>query len=176
MRCYYCNAMPYIPTIRDYKPFYIEAERDSSAWDTTTYGMVAQTQPFPGVMEVKELYKNDWKDEHGDDEYVPYSMKLKSFDYTIKFFVKTLATVGSSPIEKLNEQYNGFMDKLLHGEFSIWDSWQERGYRKVRLSKVSIEERDVTDESAWMLFSVTMKVNDPATQVYYSNNHILASS
>ena len=168
--------MPYIPNIRDYKPFYIENEWDTAAWDTTTYGMVVQAQPFPGVTEVKDLYKNDWKDEHGDDEYVPYSMKLKAFEYTVKFFVKTIATVGSTPIESLNDQYNDFMGKLLQGEFKVWDSWQERGFQKVRLVKSSIEQRDITDEQAWMLFSVTMKINDPVTQVSLSNNHITASS
>jgi len=169
--------MPYIPAIRDYKPFYIQANGDVTAWDTTDYGLVAQTQPFPCNFEVKEPYKNTWFDEHGDEEYIGATMYLKGFEYTVKFFVKTLATVGSSPIEKLNSQIDSFMGKLLQGEFKIWDSWQERGYQSVRYVKQSIEDRDVTDEYAWMLFSVTMKVNDPATEVSYnSTNHTITAT
>lgn len=168
--------MAYVPDIRNYKPFYIETVNDNYAWDTTTYGMVAQTQPFPASFEVKEPYKNNWLDENGDDEYVPYTLPLKAFEYTVKFFVKTLSTDGSTPIEKLNYQVNNFLNKMIGFEFKIWDSWQERGFQKVRFVKSVVEERDITDESAWMIFSVTLKVNDPATAVTLSSNHITATS
>ena len=62
--------MPYTPVIKDYKPFYIQAPGDTYAWDTRDYGMVAQSQPSPDDYEVKEPFKNDWFDEHGDDEYL----------------------------------------------------------------------------------------------------------
>ena len=164
--------MAYVPLIRNYKPFYIQTDGDATAWDTTTYGLVAQTQPFPCNSEVKEPYKNTWFDEHGDEEYIGGTMYLKAFEYTVKFFVKTYTTAGSSAIKKLNTQIDGFMDKLLSGEFKIWDSWQERGFRGVRYVKQSVDQRNVTDEFAWMLFSVTLKVNDPATVMTFSGNSI----
>ena len=46
--------MPYIPVIKDYKPFYIQNATDVTAWDTRAYGLVAQSQPFPESVEVKE--------------------------------------------------------------------------------------------------------------------------
>lgn len=165
--------MPYIPTIRNYKPFYIETGSDSAAWDTTTYGMIVQSQPFPEVTEVKEPYKNTWFDENGDDEYMD-SLYLKAFEYTIKFYVQTFTNTNKTAIEQLNSQKNDFKAKLLDGGFKIWDSWQQRGFQDVRLAKMSIESRKVTDEYAWAIFSVTLKVNDPATEVTYSNNHITA--
>lgn len=167
--------MPYIPAIRDYKPLYIQAAGDAQAWDTTIYGLVAQTQPFPVNVEVKEPYKNTWFDEHGDEEYVGGTMYRKSFEYTVKFFVKTYTSGNSSAIERLNSQINDFLARLLLGEFKIWDSWQERGFQNVRYVKNSVEDRDVTDESAWMLFSVTMKVNDPATMMTLDNGQIVTA-
>ena len=54
--------MPYVPSIRNYKPFYIQTDSDASAWDTRDYGMIVQEQPFPDNYEVKDQYKNDWHD------------------------------------------------------------------------------------------------------------------
>ena len=166
--------MPYIPSISNYKPFYIQAASDATAWDTTTYGMVAQTQPFPDNCEVKEPYKNDWFDENGDDEYTA-AMRRKAFEFTVKFYVKTYPVTGQnaqSAVSVLNAQRKSFRDKLIPGEFKIWDSWQERGFQKVRFVKDDVETREVTDEYAWMIFSVTFKVNDPSTAVSFSNNVI----
>lgn len=167
--------MPYVPLIRDYKPFYIQTSGDLSAWDTTTYGLVAQTQPFPENYEVKDPYKNDWKDEHGDDEYV-VQLFFKAFEYTVKFFIKTYpdTTNGKSAVAVMNGLRDSFRSKLVPGEFKIWDSWQEKGYQQVRYVKEVVEERYVCNEYAWMIFSVTFKVNDPDTGVIFSNNVISA--
>lgn len=155
--------MPYIPPIHGYKPFYIQNATDSAAWDTTTYGLVAQTQPFPDNYEAKEPYKNDWHDEDGDDEYVA-AMHRKAFEFTVKFFVKTYAVTGQNPktaIEVLNGQIADFRGKLIPGEFKVWDSWQEKGFQKVRFVKDSVESREINEDYAWMIFTVTFKVNDP---------------
>jgi len=162
--------MPYIPNIKDYKPFYVQNGTDATAWDTTTYGLVAQTQPFPEGYEVKEPYKNDWKDEHGDDEYVA-AMKYKAFEYTVKFYIKAFPSVNpaKSAVEVLNGLRDQFRAKLVPGEFKIWDSWQKKGYQKVRYVKESVDDREVTDAEAWMIFSVTFKVNDPATAMTYNS-------
>ena len=168
--------MPYVPIISNYKPFYIQAASDAAAWDTRDYGLLAQTQPFPEGIEVKEPYKNDWHDEHGDDEYVA-QMYFQAFEYTVKFYIKAYpdATNHKSAVAVLNGLRNQFRAKLVPGEFKIWDSWQERGYQKVRYVKDVVETREVNDDEAWMIFAVTFKVNDPATAVSFSNNVISAS-
>lgn len=164
----------YVPAIHDYKPFYIQATADANAWDTTTYGLVAQTQPFPDNCEVKAPYKNDWFDENGDEEYVA-AMRRKAFEFTVKFYIKAFPTTGSSPmsaISVLNGLRDNFRAKLIPGEFKIWDSWQEKGFQKVRFVKDEVNDREVTDEYAWMIFSVTFKVNDPSTAMKFSSNSI----
>ena len=169
--------MPYIPPISDYKPFYIQAATDVTAWDTTTYGLIAQTQPFPDNCEVKDPYKNDWLDEHGDEEYVAV-MRRKAFEFTVKFYIKAYPVTGASPmsaIAVLNGLRDGFRSKLIPGEFKVWDSWQEKGFQKVRFVKDNVEDREVTDDYAWMIFSVTFKVNDPATAMQFSSNSIITA-
>lgn len=167
--------MPYVPLIRDYKPFYIQTSGDLSAWDTTAYGLVAQAQPFPENYEVKDPYKNDWKDEHGDDEYVA-QLFFKAFEYTVKFFIKAYPDITNekSAVAVMNGLRDAFRAKLVPGEFKIWDSWQEKGYQQVRYVKEVVEDRHVCDEYAWMIFSVTFKINDPNTGVTFSNNAISA--
>lgn len=166
--------MPYIPSIHGYKPFYIQTESDAQAWDTTTYGLVAQTQPFPDNCEVKEPYKNDWHDEHGDDEYVAQMYK-KSFELTVKFYIKAYSYQGSSALYQLQALKTQFRSKLIPGEFKIYDSWQEKGFQGVRFVKDQVETREITDDVAWMIFSVTFKINDPYTYVWMENNQIVSS-
>lgn len=168
----------YVPSIHGYKPFYIQAATDTTAWDTTTYGLVAQTQPSLGKHEVKEPYKNDWHDEHGDDEYVA-NMYLKAFEFTVKFYIKTYDATSPAVLSAkavLNSQVSEFLAKIKTGEFKIWDSWQEIGYQKVRYVKDDFddEKREIEDGYAWAIFSVTFKVNDPATAVSFANNVISA--
>lgn len=171
--------MPYIPAIRNYKPFYIQTASDATAWDTTTYGLVAQTQPSLGKHEVKDPYKNDWHDEHGDDEYVS-TMYFKAFEFTVKFYVKTFASTNPAKSAKavMNTQVKNFIDKVKSGEFKVWDSWQEVGYQKVRYVKDDYDDglRWIENGYAYAIFSVTFKVNDPATVVAFSNNVISVSS
>ena len=164
----------YIPAIHGYKPFYIQATGDLTAWDTTTYGLVAQTQPFPDNCEVKDPYKNDWLDENGDEEYVA-AMRRKAFEFTVKFYIKAFPVTGTNPksaIAVLNGLRDTFRAKLIPGEFKVWDSWQEKGFQHVRFVKDSVEDREITDDSAWMIFSVTFKVNDPSTAMKFSSNSI----
>lgn len=167
--------MPYVPAIHGYKPFYIQAADDATAWDTTVYGLVAQTQPFPDNCEVKEPYKNDWHDENGDDEYVA-QMRRKAFSVTVKFYIKTYPDTGSDPqsaVSVLNSLRDSFRSKIIPGEFKIWDSWQERGYQGVRFVKDEVEIREVTDEYAWMIFAVTFKVNDPSTAMTLNSSNVI---
>ena len=166
--------MPYTPPISNYKPFYIQNATDANAWDTRTYGMVAQSQPFPDNYEVKEPYKNDWLDEDGDDEYVAV-MHRKAFEFTVKFYIKAFPVAGQnarSAISVLNDLREQFRSKIIPGEFKVWDSWQEKGFQKVRFVRDSVENREITDDHAWMIFSVTFKVNDPSTAVSFANNTI----
>ena len=159
--------MPYVPSIRNYKPFYIQTDSDASAWDTRDYGMIVQEQPFPDNYEVKDPYKNDWHDESGDDEYTAI-MPRKAFEYTIKLFIQ------ANTISQINSLRDSFRTKISSGSFKIWDSWQDRGFASVRFVSDKVEVRRITDDYARLIFSVTLKVNDPVTRVVLSNGSIIS--
>lgn len=147
--------------IRNYHNLYFQAVGDDSAWTEADYHLVAQSQPYQDNAQVKEPYKNDWLDEDGDDEYTA-ALFLKSFEFQVKFFVKAVDESDADAMGEVVAQRNAFRDKLIDsGSFKFYDSWNKCGFREVRFVKDETDARHVGDGGAWMIFSVTFKVNDP---------------
>lgn len=164
--------MPYLPLISDLEPFYIQTESDSSAVNVATaYGAVIQHQPFPEDYEVKDPYKNDFKDRHGDDEWVK-KQYLKSFEWTVNFYMQT---VGANPMAALVAQRDDLISKIRDGYFKIYDSWNRRGYQKVRFvsSKVDDDRKQIASDQARWVFSVMFKINDPLSRMTLSGGKIV---
>ena len=168
-RFYFCTAMAYIPDIIDYKPFYIQTDADGSAIDTTEWGLVAKSSPYPILPTPKELYKNDWLDENGDDEYNAV-MAYESFEFEVAFYVKT---IGADAEKTLISQIEGFFSKIKAGEFKIFDSYTGLGRRGVRYAGYSEESFKKSTNWARSIFTVTFKVNDPITRITLSNGQLI---
>lgn len=147
--------------IRDYQNLYFQAEGDASAWTEGTYHLVAQVQPYQDNAEVKEPYKNTWFDEDGDEEYTD-QMFRKAFEFQVKFFVKATAASDATAMSEIVAQRNAFRERLIEsGSFKFYDDWNKSGFRSVRFVKDETDERHIDNGSAWMIFTVTFKVNDP---------------
>lgn len=165
--------MVYIPDIVNYQPFYIQTDADNSAIDTTEWGLVAKTNPFPALPTPKEPYKNEWFDEDGDDEYNEM-MFYESFEFDVQFYVKT---IGENAEARLLSQIDSFFDKIKRGEFKIYDSHTGVGRRKVRYAGFNSDEykRRYKASSDWAraIFTITFKVNDPLTRVTLRNGQLV---
>lgn len=168
--------MAYIPSLIDYKPFYIQTDVDDVAIDTTTWGLVAKTNPFPALPTPKEPYKNDWHDENGDDEYVD-QMFFKSMDFSVSFYIKTFATETQTAEAVLRSQLDSFFAKIGKGEFMIYDSYSGLGRRKVRYAGFDSEEykRMYVSGKDWArsIFTIKFKANDPVTRIVYQNGKLV---
>lgn len=164
--------MAYIPDILDYKPFYIQTNADASAVDTTIWGMVAKSNPYPILPQPKEVYKNEWLDENGDDEYNA-QMYYKSIEFSVDFFIKCFADGGTSAEAVMASQINAFFDKIKEGEFKVYDSFAGLGWRGVRYA--GYEEGEFKKGANWarLIFTITFKVNDPITRMKLSNDSIV---
>lgn len=162
--------MVYIPEIIDYKPFYIQTDADSNAIDTLNWGLVAKTNPFPAMPSPKEPYKNEWLDEHGDDEYVE-KMYYEAFEFDVTFYIKAK---GDEAARDIVTQVNSFFDRIKQGEFLIYDSYTGIGRRKVRYA--GFKEEEYKSGQGWTraIFTVTFKVNDPITRVIYEGGRLVA--
>ena len=161
--------MAYTPDIIDYKPFYIQTDADDKAVDTTTWGLIAKSTPFPVLPTPKETYRNEWLDEDGDDEYNA-QMYYESFEFDVAFYVKAL---GSDAERVLRGQIEGFFSRIRSGEFKVYDAYTGLGRQRVRYAGYSEESFKKTDKWARAIFTVTFKVNDPITRIALSNGKLV---
>lgn len=165
--------MAYIPEIVDYKPFFIQTESDTVARNTTEWGLIAKTNPYPLLPNPKDPYKNDWHDENGDDEWVE-KMYYQPIEFEVSFYVKAYETGSESAEIVLRKQIDNFFSLIRTGEFKIYDSYNGVGRQRVRYAGYS--EEDFTKRGNWAraIFQIKFKVNDPITRMVMSNNSIIA--
>lgn len=168
--------MVYIPDIVNYQPFYIQTAEDSVAIDTTEWGLVAKSSPFPALPTPKEPYKNDWFDENGDDEYVS-SMRYQSFEFDVKLYIKAYSDESSSAESILRNQINAFFNKIKEGEFMVYDSYTGLGRKSVRYAGYNEDEfkRRLVSNGDWAraIFSIRFKVNDPITRIVLTDGKLV---
>ena len=165
--------MAYIPNISNYKPFYIQTASDNSAIDTLTWGMVAKSNPYLALPKPKTPYKNEWKDDNGDDEYTT-QMFYEADEFTVSFYMKAFDTVSSGVVTKpavavLREQLDAFFNKVKNGSFKVYDSYTGLGRKDVRYAGFKEDSFKARGNWARIIFSVTFKMNDPITRVIYSS-------
>lgn len=165
--------MIHIPSIYNYKPFYIQTEGDSVAINTTEWGLVAKTNPYPLLPNPKEPYKNEWYDEHGDEEWVK-EMYYESIEFTVTFYAKAYDSAEKSAEAQLRSQIDGFFNKIKDGEFRIYDSYNGVGRQKVRYAGYSEDEFVRREDWARAIFHISFKVNDPITRMVMKEGSITA--
>ena len=169
--------MLYVPPISDYKPFYVQFSSGNAKDIMTEYSVIVKAHDYPSSFKPKEPYKNKWNDESGDDEYIG-SIGLFVEAFTFKLECAMFAT-GATEDEAISSLQNGiivFRNALKNGKlFKTYDAWTHFGFRNVRLAdfpNVSGDDYDVWNNCARVIFSVTLKVNDPITRMVLNGNTI----
>lgn len=177
--------MLYVPPISDYHPFYVQFASGNAKNILTDYSVVVKAHDYPMALKVKEPYKNDWKDENGDEEYIPSAgLKVEAFTFKLEcamFARPTEASQGVSAqteMEVLNAGIRTFRSALISGGlFKTYDSWTGFGFQNVRLSEFPMPNQDAydaVDGMARVIFTVILKVNDPTTHMKLSGNSIIS--
>lgn len=161
--------MIYVPKIVGYKPFYVQTSSDTVAVDTTEWGLVAKSNPYPVIPTPKSVYKNDWKDENGDDEYAD-AISYSSISFSMSFYIKTFDDGERTAKEVMLSQIDSFFVKVREGEFMVYDSYTGVGYRKVRFDSYREDSFKARENWARCIFSVTFKANDPVTRMKLGDN------
>lgn len=154
------------PDIAGYKPFYIQV--GGMCYDTRErWGFIAKTNPYPALPNPKDPYKNDWPDEHGDDEYVTH-LYYESFEFDVQFYVR------ATDVDSIRTALTSFFSTIRDGEFSVYDSATGLGRRKVRYAGFKEERAPVLQGGyARCIFTVTFKVNDSVTFMTYHDHGIV---
>lgn len=165
--------MAYIPEIVDYKPFFIQTESDTVARNTTEWGLIAKTNPFPLLPNPKDPYKNDWHDANGDEEWVE-KIYYQPIEFEVSFYIKAYSTSQNKAEYILRKQIDDFFSLIRAGEFKIYDSYTGIGWQNVRYAGYSEESFIERGNWARAIFKIKFKVNDPITRMVMSNNSIIA--
>lgn len=159
--------------IANYKPFYIQYGENTTATDTkAAWGMVAKTNPYPLLPSPKATYKNDWKDEDGDDEYTTH-LHYQAFEMEVEFYMKATAGSGVTAASALYTSARAFFTAVKDGEFKIFDSYTGIGFQKVRYAGYEEDSFKERNGVARAIFTVKFKVNDPTTVMVMSNGAIV---
>ena len=167
--------MVYIPDIVDYKPFYIQAEGDSIARDTTEWGLVAKTNPYPLLPNPKQPYKNEWHEEHGDDEWLN-EMYYESMEFSVSFYIKAFDSPAGSAEEIIRDKVEDFFSLIKQGSFKVYDAYNGLGRQKVRYAGYTEDSFKRKDNWARAIFQITFKINDPITRMVLYNGSIVEQS
>ena len=155
--------MIYNPDIVNYQPFYIQTDADSSAIDTKTqWGIIVKTNPDLVLPKAKEPYKNEWLDEDGTDEYNA-KMFYEAMEISVGIYVS-----GDSALDVRNAK-DAFFERIRRGEFKVYFSALDRGYRKVRYVSESMD-RKIIKSRYTEISTITLKINDPITRVSFQGN------
>lgn len=163
--------MVYIPKILDYKPFYIQVDGSSVARDTTEWGLIAKVNPYPLLPNPKDPYKNEWFDEHGDDEWCD-KMFYQPIDFSVSFCVMAYDKPNKTAEVLIREAIEDFFSLIREGQFKIFDSYSGIGRQKVRYAGYSEEEFKRRGDKAHAIFEIQFKANDPITRMGLVNGQI----
>lgn len=151
------------PSIANYKKFYIQV--GNALYDTNAqWGFIAKSNPYPAIPSPKQPYKNDWKDAHGDDEYVT-NIYYEAFTFDVSFYIRTRNTVSATAAEEIRAKMSAFFNTIKNGEFKVYDEYTALGRQKVRYAGFKEESFKAREGKATCIFTVTFKVNDPVTMM-----------
>jgi len=138
-----------------------------------TWGLVLCEAPIQLMSDVKEPYKNEWPDEHGDEEWADV-LYYQSYELEL-----TMAT-RSVLLNTTAVEVRAFVEWLAAGEFMLWVEHGNLGRQKVRYAgyeddahmwkqKIRTGGRD---QDEWVLqFKIKLKVNDPVTRVFPNSTY-----
>lgn len=144
--------------MENYKPFYLQKEAGPVKDSYAEWNMHIQSFPVIYCPTVKEYAKNDWKDQDGDDEYIPQTPVYKAYEMKIGFLY-----VG--PKDSFNLKIKAFWEYVRSGEFKIFDTHTGIGRQKVRYVSYDPNSFYRRNNGDIVQFSMTFKINDPITEI-----------
>lgn len=138
---------------------------DTSVRSLQVWGIVATDLPFKIVGEIKDIPKNDWFDEDGDDEFIPDTPVYKAYEMEAKFFME------APTMKALMDNIRNFITFIAtNGCFSMYNPNTGVGRQNIRYVSHSDEAKyNKVNTSVGIKytseFSLKLKVNNPNTNI-----------
>lgn len=151
-----------------YKKFYIQKLASGSKMKDSVadFGIYCKDIPFKMFGEVKELYANEWHDQHGKDEYVPSTLMMSEYEIDVEFAYKGAYNSANTHVKTFLNYLLGIGTGNAGADMKIYSEHTGVGRTKVRVK--SIDDNcvlDRTENGDILIFTVKFVVNDPVTDV-----------
>ena len=138
-----------------------------------TWGIWCMDIPYKVFDKVKAPAKRSWHDEHGDDEYIGNNgLYMEAYTIKVKFGCKRITgqhdtTMYSVTVSDVRQKVRTFLEYLRGaGMMKLYSSHTRIGRQNVRLDSVDDNAKWKDDgDGEFLVFEVTLKVNDPQTDV-----------
>ena len=171
--------------------FYVQKEglNEAVKESVAAWGIFCKDIPFKVIEKVKEPAKRTWNDEHGDDEYIgDNGLYLEAYEMEVEFGCTKMDSTTLGTVDNVRDNINTFIQYLrTSGMMKMYSSYTRIGRKNVRLVSVNDNAKwvskgewrtvnntrtfVVTEE--WCIFKVKFKVNDPITDIIYSNGGLI---
>lgn len=149
-----------------YYKIFLQSEQDGSAVIETIedFGFYCMDIPFTVIQKAKEPAVRSWKDEDGDDEYIPHTgLYAESYEMAIKFGFKGDKFAATQALGLFLAYLRG------SGMMKMYCDYTLIGRQHVRFVSIADDATLVRDESGDLLVvKITFKVNDPTTDITLS--------
>lgn len=145
------------------KPTWVQKNTDAAKNINTEWGIITKSVPFNPFPDLKEVFKRDWPDVSGDQEYLPPIPKFKAYEIDVSFvYIGGFNTAG----DKIRQ----FCEYIVGPEFSFYDEYTGNGFRCrfVSYNNNAFYRRD----EDLVEFSLKLKINNPLSYVVLSNGSL----
>lgn len=131
--------------------------------------MYCMSIPFGPMPSSKELSKNEWADEDGDDEYIPEQLAISGYSMTVKLGFKGDKNSANASLRKMLGYLTGADGSGV--EMKYYCDYTKEGRSGVRFVKINDEAELVRDDDGDILVvSVELKVNAPMSDITYTTD------
>lgn len=126
---------------------------------------------YAALNRVKELSKNTWLDEDGDDMYIPSQMKIQAGTLKVPIGYTGARGTGKVKLKDLVKWLLGRGGNALTSE-GIWlySPFVDEGFAKVTLLEVGEPEYGYLGQYEILETTLTFTIPDPFDNVVFSNN------
>lgn len=161
--------------MRDYKPFliavgvsgcYTEMMEYEEPFDTkSSYNLWIKHAPYKVFPQIKDIVTQDWKDEQGEDVWLPPTGVMSAaYDYDVEF-------VYYENDGMANENIRAFIERIKGKWLKIYDTYTGLGRKGVYVKEFDADPpfkrraNSVGSSRDYVSFKVKFRVNDPNTDV-----------
>lgn len=123
------------------------------------YNLYIKHVPFTVMSKVKNIITQTWKDEDGDDVFIPENIVHEAYDLELEF-------VYWDPTDSANAMIRQFIDEIKGKWLKVYDSYTKMGRQGVYVISADDDPRFLRREGRdCLVFNVKFRVNDPNTNI-----------